>query len=71
VIVEVPQNSPGAAQGVRAGDLVVGAGAAAVTTPEEVLQQAAATKKAGRKNLLIRVERDGNLRFITLPTEAG
>ncbi|MBV8778478.1 MAG: Do family serine endopeptidase [Alphaproteobacteria bacterium] len=71
VIVEVPQNSPGASQGLRAGDLVAAAGTAPVTSPEDVQQQIAAAKKAGRKNILIRVERDGNFRFVTLPTETG
>jgi serine protease Do len=67
VIVEVPQDSAGASQGLRAGDLLVGAGGAAVTSPDEVQQHIAAARKAGRKNLLIRVERDGNYRFITMP----
>ncbi len=71
VIVDVPQNSSGATQGLRAGDLVVAAGEAAVTTPDEVLQLIAAAKHAGRKNIMFRVERDGNFRFITMPLEAG
>ena len=69
VIVEVPQNSPASSQGLRAGDLVVAAGAAPVNSPEEIQQQVAAAKKAGRKNMLLRVEREGNFRFITLPIE--
>jgi serine protease Do len=71
VIVEVPQNSPGAGQGLHSGDLVVAAGATPVASPEEVAQHIAAAKKAGRKYFLIRVERDGNFRFITMPVEAG
>ena len=67
VIVDVPQNSPGAAQGLRAGDLIAAAGTAPVTTPDEVLQHVAAAKHAGHKNILIRVEREGNFRFITMP----
>ena len=42
-----------------------------VTTPEEIAQRAAAAKKAGRKFLLVRVERDGITRFVALPAEAG
>jgi serine protease Do len=71
VIVDVPQNSPAAAAGLRAGDLLIAVGAAPVATPDEVTQQAAAAKKAGHKNLLIRVEREGNFRFIAMPVEAG
>jgi serine protease Do len=69
VIVEVPQNSPASSQGLRAGDLVVAAGATPISSPEEMQQQVAVAKKAGRKNLLLRVEREGNFRFITLPIE--
>ena len=71
VIVEVPQNSAGSVQGLRAGDLVVAAGTVPVATPDDVLQHIAATKKAGHKNILIRVEREGNFRFITMPIETS
>ena len=71
VIVEVPQNGPAAAQGLRAGDLVTAIGAAPVATAEQLQQQVAAAKKAGHKFVLVKVEREGNSRFITLPTEQG
>jgi serine protease Do len=71
VITEVPQNSPGAAQGLRPGDLVVAVGHEAVGSLEEMQQKVAAAKKNGRKNALVRVEREGNTRFIALPFEAG
>jgi serine protease Do len=71
VITEVPPASAGAAEGLRPGDLVIGAGDAPVTTPEEVQRSAAAAKKAGRKNVLVRVERDGITRFVALPAEGG
>jgi serine protease Do len=71
VITEVPQNSPGAVQGLRPGDLVVAVGHEAVGSLEEVQQKVAAVKKNGHKNALVRVEREGNTRFIALPFEAG
>jgi serine protease Do len=71
VITDVPPNSSAAAQGLRPGDLVIGVGPTAVTTPEEVQQKAAAAKKMGRKNLLARVERGGTTRFVALPAEGG
>ena len=71
VIAEIPQNSPGAAQGVRPGDLVIAVGHELVGSLEEVQQKVAASKKNGRKNVLVRVEREGNTRFIALPFEAG
>ena len=71
VITEVPQNSPGAAQGLRPGDLVIAVGHEPVGSLEDVQQRVAAVKKSGHKNALVRVEREGNTRFIALPFEAG
>jgi serine protease Do len=71
VVTDVPATSAAAVKGLRPGDLLIAVGSAAVTTPEEVLQKATLAKKAGRKELLLRVERDGITRFIALPTEAG
>ncbi|HKS88370.1 MAG TPA: Do family serine endopeptidase [Stellaceae bacterium] len=69
VITEVPPNSAAAAQDLRPGDLVIAIGHATVTNPEEVPQIAAAAKKAGRKKVLVRIERAGNTRFVALPVE--
>jgi len=71
VITEVPPNSAGASQGLRPGDLVIAVGRAAVTSPDEVSQLAAGARKAGQKRALVRVEREGNTRFVALPIEAG
>ena len=71
VIIDVPANSAAASQGLRPGDLLVAVGAGAVTAPDEVQQKAAAAKKIARKNLLVRVERDGTTRFVALPAEGG
>ncbi len=71
VVTEVPANSTAATRGLRPGDLVIAIGSAAVTTPEEVQQKALLAKKSGRKDLLVRVERDGITRFIALPAETG
>ncbi|MFL5268333.1 MAG: DegQ family serine endoprotease [Stellaceae bacterium] len=71
VVTEVPQNSPGAMQGLRPGDLVTAIGHEAVGGLEELQQKVAAAKKLGRKNTLVRVEREGTTRFLALPLEAG
>jgi serine protease Do len=71
VVTDVPATSAAAARGLRPGDLVIAIGSAAVTTPEEIQQKAALAKKIGRKELLVRVERDGITRFIALPAEPG
>ena len=54
-----------------AGDLVVAVGHAAVANPEDVPGLVAGAKKAGHKNILVRVEREGNTRFVALPTETS
>ena len=71
VITEVPQSGPAAVQGLRPGDLLVAVGHEAVGGLEEVQQKLAAAKKNGHKNVLVRVEREGNTRFVALPLEAG
>ena len=71
VITEVPPNGAAAGQGLRPGDLVIGLGGTPLNAPEEVQHQAAAARKAGRKFVLLRVEREGNTRFIALPVETG
>lgn len=71
VITEVPQNSPAAAQALRPGDLIIAVGHEPVAAPEEVQQKIASAKKSGRKNVLVRVEREGNSRFVALPLETG
>ena len=67
VITEVPPNSTAAAQGLLPGDLVIAIGHTRVTNPDEIEQIAAAAKKAGRKKVLVRIERRGNTRFVALP----
>jgi serine protease Do len=71
IITEVPPNSAGAAQGLRPGDLVVAIGHAKIRTPEQITPLATDAKKAGRKEVLVRIERDGSMRFVALPVEAG
>jgi serine protease Do len=71
VITEVPQNGPAATQGLRPGDLIIAVGHDGVGSLEEVQQRLAAVKKNGHKNVLVRVEREGNTRFVALPVEAS
>ena len=71
VITDVPASSAAATKGLRAGDLLVAVGSSLVSTPEEIQQKAAAAKKIGRNDLLVRVERDGITRFVALPAEGG
>ncbi len=41
-----------------------------MTAPERIVQLVAAAKKAGHKFVLVRVEREGNTRFVALPVGA-
>src|SRR5438552_16865999 len=71
VIIEVPQNSPAANQGLRAGDLLVAVGRSAVANPEDVPQLIAGARTNAHRNVLVRVEREGSSRFVALPVETG
>lgn len=71
VLTDVPQNGPGAMQGLRPGDLVVAIGNEPVAGLEELQQKIAAAKKVGHKNVLVRVEREGATRFVALPLETA
>jgi serine protease Do len=71
LILEVAQNSAGAAQGLRAGDLLVAVGRSAIANPEELPPLVSGAKKHGRKNVLVRVEREGSSRFVALPLETS
>jgi serine protease Do len=72
VITEVPPHSPGAAQGLQPGDIIIAIGHNAVAMPQQVPPLAAAAKKANQKRVLVRIERrEGGTRFVALPVEAG
>jgi serine protease Do len=70
VVVDVDDESPAAKRGIQAGDVVAAIGREAVTTPEQVVEKVEAAKKAGRKLVLVRIERDGAAQFVPLPVEA-
>jgi serine protease Do len=67
VITGLSPNGPGAAQGLKPGDLIIAIGHEAVTTPQQIQARAAAAQKEGRKELLVRIERGPTTRFVALP----
>jgi serine protease Do len=71
VVVDVAKDSPAAAKGVRAGDLIMEAGQEEVKSPGEVRSKIEEAKKSGRKSILLLVERQGDLRFIALRLDQG
>jgi serine protease Do len=66
VVVDVAQNSSAADKGVRPGDVIMEAAQQEVKSPQEVTSRIDTEKKAGRKSILLLVERQGDLRFVAL-----
>ena len=71
VVVDVVKDSPAAAKGVRAGDVIMEAAQEEVKSPGEVGSKIEEAKKSGRKSILLLVERQGDLRFIALRLDQG
>jgi serine protease Do len=67
IVVDVDEDGAAAKQGVQPGDIVAAVGRDAVTAPEQVVEKVEAAKKAGRKSILLRIERDGSGQFFALP----
>ena len=70
VVVDVDEAGAAAKRGVQAGDMVASIGREPVATPEQVVEKVEAAKKAGRKSVLVRIERDGAAQFVPLPVDA-
>jgi serine protease Do len=69
VVVDVDEGGPAAKRGVQAGDVVAAIGRDAVATPEQVTEKVEAARKAGRKLVLVKIERDGAAQFVALPVD--
>lgn len=68
-VVGVDGASEAAKRGFREGDLLVEVNNEAVATPEDFKRKVDAARKADRKFILIKVQRDKILAFITLPVD--
>jgi serine protease Do len=66
VIVEVANNSAAAEKGFHPGDVIIEAAQEEVKSPEDLATRIDAAKKAGRKSILLLVQRQGDLRFVAL-----
>ncbi|HEY0526441.1 MAG TPA: DegQ family serine endoprotease [Stellaceae bacterium] len=67
VVVDVDDDSAAAQRGVRPGDVIAAVGRDAVTTPEQVKEKVDGAKRAGRRTVLLRVQREGSAQFLALP----
>src|SRR5262249_40739621 len=56
-------------RGLKAGDVVLSVGRAAVANPDQVHQQLEALRRAGKETVLMRIRSGPALRFIALPLE--
>ena len=68
VVVDVTHNSEAAKRGVRPGDVIVDINNTPVKTAEDLKNGFETARKLGRKNALVRVVREKDTAFVTLPT---
>jgi serine protease Do len=68
VVLSVDRASAAAKRGIRNGDIIIGVKQQSITSVPELKAAFAAAKSAGYKFALVRVWRDGEATFVTLPT---
>ena len=66
VVVDVANDSAASEKGMRAGDVIVEVAQEEVKTPTQISAKIDEAKKAGRKSVLLLVDRQGDLRFVAL-----
>ena len=66
VVVDVTKDSPAAEKGLKPGDVIMEAAQEEIKSTTQVAGKINDAKKAGRKSILLLVERQGDLRFIAL-----
>jgi serine protease Do len=67
VITQVDPNGPAAERGVQSGDVILEVGGKKVSSPGDVRDAMSAARKDNKSNVLVRLKREDNSRFITLP----
>jgi serine protease Do len=71
VVLAVGKDSPAAEKGLKPGDVIMEAAQEEVKSTGEVKGKIDDAKKAGRKSILLLVERQGDLRFVALRLDQG
>ncbi|WP_159710460.1 PDZ domain-containing protein, partial [Geminicoccus flavidas] len=66
VITEVAPDGSAAEESLQPGDVVLEAGQDPVNTPKELAQKVEEARSSGKRNILLMVERQGDLRFVAL-----
>ena len=71
VVTDVASDSPASEKGMRAGDVIVEVAQEEVKSPGQITGKIDEAKKAGRKSVLMLVDRQGDLRFVALKIDQG
>ena len=71
VITGVNDSGNAAEKGLKPGDVIVELGQEQVTSPSQVARMIDQAQKAGRKSVLLLVQRAGDLRFVAVPIVKG
>ncbi|MGH6973036.1 MAG: DegQ family serine endoprotease [Stellaceae bacterium] len=66
VVTNIDKDGPAAEKGMRVGDVITEVAQESVKTPADVVKTIDAATKAGRKSVLLLVDRQGDLRFYAL-----
>jgi serine protease Do len=66
VVTEVDPAGPSAAKGIREGDVIVEVSQNEVNTPAELAERIKEAREAGRRLVLLLIEGEGGLRFVTV-----
>jgi serine protease Do len=66
VVVDVIKDSPAAEKGLEPGDVIIEAAQEDIASARDVVGKIDAARRAGRKSILLLVERQGDLRFVAL-----
>lgn len=68
LVTNVANPSPAASKGIKIGHLIIEAAQEPVTEPLDIARAIAASRKAGRRAVLLRIENEkGKLRFVAVP----
>lgn len=71
VVTDVDDDSAAAEKGLRKGDVIVEVNQEPVASPAAVADSIEAAEKAGRRSVLLLIDREGDLRFIALRIDKG
>ena len=71
VVMKVDPNGPAAERGVTPGDLITSINQEEVAKAADLSAKVAAAKKAGKKSVLLLIERKGEIRFVAITLTAG